>query len=42
MCLSYTTTLKVMDVIAEGFDEEVIGWKESLLPRVILPLLQVS
>ena len=41
VCLSYPATLQMMDVIAEGFDQEVLGWREMLLSRVTLPLSQV-
>ena len=35
LCLSYRTTLNVIDIISEGFDEEVDGWKDSLQQYVI-------
>ena len=41
VCLSYPATLQMMDVIVEGFDQEVLGWREMLLSRVTLPLSQV-
>ena len=42
ICLSYDATLNMMDVIAEGFDQDVLGWKEMLLSRVKLLQSQVN
>ena len=37
VCLSYEATLKMMSVISEAFDQEVLGWKEMLMERVAIP-----
>ena len=37
VCLSYEATLKMMSVISEAFDKEVLGWKEMLMERVAIP-----
>jgi L1 cell adhesion molecule like protein len=34
LCLSYRSTLNVMDVISEGFDEEVDAWKVILQDQI--------
>ena len=34
LCLSHQATLKMLDVVAEGHDELVWEWRESLLDRI--------
>ena len=32
----------MMDILAEGFDEDIIAWKDQLSPTVMLPISQVN
>ena len=34
VCLSYRSTLRMMDIIAESFNDDVLAWKDTLSSRV--------